>query len=431
MLQENKEVTPTTRRITINIPADVIKAELNSSYNKLRAAARIPGFRPGKAPQAILEKRFGKDIEAEVMQKIIPEFYAKAITEADIEPVSYPSIEGAVALKPDQPLALTFTVEVKPALGELKYEGIALEKKELSVDDGEIERALKNLQENKVLYSVTEEAIKEEDMAVMDVDAFIDGEKKEELSYKEYPFIQGSETMPEEFSKVVLGKKKGDEFELKLNFEANHPNKTIAGKDILFKVDIKETKKKNIPPLDDEFAKEFDSNNMDEFRQKVRDNILKRKENEINLGYKKEILNKLIKDHDFEVPASMLKAEIDAFIEQLGESAAMRSGAKRPEQDIRKEYEETARGNVKSVLILEAIGKKENITVNEDDTKKAINEIAARHNIQPEEVTKIYSARDGSLDSLKSRLFGDKVLEFLLGKSVIGGKDRGKEEEKR
>jgi len=419
MLQEIKEVTPTTRKITINIPADAIKAEFNSSYNKLRAVARIPGFRQGKAPQAILEKRFGKDVEAEVMQKIIPEFYSKAIIEADIEPVGYPNIEGDVALKADQPLYLTFTVEVKPDLGELKYEGIVLDKKKVSVEDEAIESAIKTLQESKVLYSVTEEAIKEGDLAVIDGDAFIDGEKKEELSYREYPFIQGSETIPEEFSKAVLGKKKGEEFEVKLNFQGDHPNKSIAGKDILFKVNIKETKKKNIPPLDDEFAKEFDSESMEELRKKVRDNISERKESEINLGYKKEILNRLIKDHDFEIPASMLKAEIDYFIEQLNESAVKRNETVRPEQELRKEYEETARGNVKSVLILEAIGKKENITVNEDDTKKAINEIAVRHNLKPEEVTKIYSVREGSLDALKSRLFGDKVMEFLLGKSVI------------
>ncbi|MBI5674934.1 MAG: hypothetical protein HZC48_03745 [Nitrospirae bacterium] len=131
------------------------------------------------------------------------------------------------------------------------------------------------------------------------------------------------------------------------------------------------------------------------------------------------MLNRLIKDHDFEIPVSMLKSEIDSFIEQLNESAVKRNETVRPEQDLRKEYEGTARGNVKSVLILEAIGKKENIAVNEEDTKKAINEIAVRHNLKPEEVTKIYSVREGSLDALKSRLFGDKVLEFLLGKSVI------------
>jgi len=418
MLQEIKDVTPTTKRITINIPADVIKAEFNSSYNKLRAVARIPGFRQGKAPQAILEKRFGKDIEAEVMQKIIPEFYSKAIEEAKIEPVGYPNIEGDLDLKPDQPLSITFTVEVKPDLAKLNYEDITLEKKEILVEDDEVAKAIEILQESKILYSVTEEDIKEGDLAVIDGDAFIDGEKKEELSYREYPFIQGSETMPEEFSAAVLGKKKGEEVEVKLSFEGDHPNKSIAGKEILFKVNIKETKKKNIPPLDDEFAKEFECDNMEELRKKVRDNISERKESEINLGYKKEILNRLIKEHDFEVPASMLKSEIDAFIEQLNESAAKRGESVRPEQEIRREYEDTARGNVKSLLILEAIGKKENITVNEDDTKKAINEIAVRHNLKPEEVTKIYSVREGSLDALKSRLFGDKVLEFLLGKSV-------------
>ncbi len=419
MLQEVKELTPTTRQLNISVPADVINAELSSAYKRLKASVKIPGFRPGKAPQAILEKRFGKSIEAEVIEKIIPEFYTKAITEAKLEPVDYPNIEGQMELKADQPLSFTLTVEVKPDVGELNYEGIVLKKKTFSVEEEEIEKAVKSLQESKVLYSVTEDELKEEDLAVINGDAFIDGEYHEELSYKDYPFIQGSNVMPGEFSSALLGKKKGDTYEVTLNFEDSHPNKSIAGKKILFKMSVIETKKKNIPPLDDDFAKEFDCENMEELRKKVRDDIEKREESEINLGYKKELLNKLLGSHNFEVPAAMLKSEIESFIARLKESAAKRNEEVKPDEELRREYEPTARENVKSVIMLEAVGKKEKIEVSEDDVKEAMNEIADRHNLKPEELIKLYTVREGSLDALKSRLFADKVLEFLLEKAVI------------
>jgi len=209
MLQEVKEITPTTRRITINIPGEAIKAEFDSLYNRLRLTAKIPGFRQGKVPQAILEKKFGKNVESEVMQKLIPEFYSRAITESEIDPVGYPNLEGDVDLKPDQPLSLTFTVEVKPYLENINYEGIKLQKKDVQVGDDEIEKAVNSLQESKILYSVTEDEMKESDLAVIDGDAFIDGEEKKELSYSGYPFVQGSDTMPIEFSRESTREEEG------------------------------------------------------------------------------------------------------------------------------------------------------------------------------------------------------------------------------
>jgi trigger factor len=158
---------------------------------------------------------------------------------------------------------------------------------------------------------------------------------------------------------------------------------------------------------------------MDELKKKVLENIESKKKSEINLAYKKDILNKLIKDNDFEIPESMVKEEIESFITQLKESASKRNEAVKPDEQLRKDYEPTARENVKSVIILAEIGKAENVEVNDKDIKDAIDEIAVRHNLKSEEVTKLFSVREGSLDAMKSRLFGDKVLEFLLDKAVV------------
>ncbi|GBD97222.1 MAG TPA: trigger factor [Nitrospirae bacterium] len=419
MLEKIEEISPVARRITIIVPADVIKTETDTLYNNIRATTNIPGFRPGKVPQAILTKRFGKNVEAQVLEKIVPEFYMKAIKETELEPVSYPDINEKLELKPGEPLSFTVTIEIKPELGDLNYEGIVLKEKTHSVEDDEVEKSIKFLQESKALYSVTEDELKEGDMAIVDSEAYINDELKEELTYKEFPFVLGSDSMPKEFSDALTGKKKGESVEVTLKFEDDNPNKTVAGKEILCKVSITETKKKNIPPLDDEFAKEAGCDNMDELRKNVREKLSEKKEDRTNLEYKKNILDELIKRHEFDLPASMVQGEIESLIDQEKQNAIKKGEKAGPDDELAKEFEAKAKENVKSVILLQAIGKKEKIEVSDEDIKKAIGEIAARNNLKPEEVTKLYAVREGSLDALKSRLFADKVLEFILEKSTI------------
>ncbi len=419
MLQKVEELSPTRRKLTISIPRDVIQAETDSAYNELRTTARIPGFRPGKVPRAILVKKFGKNVDARIIEKIVPEYYVKAVREANIEPVSYPDMNEKVELKPGQPLSFSVTVEVRPEIKEINYEGIVLKEKTFTVEDGEVENALKRLQESKALYSVSDEELKEGDMAIVDSEAFIDGKPNEELSYSEFPLVVGSEVMPAEFSKALTGRKKGETVTVTINFEENHPNRTVAGREVRFRVSITETKKKNIPPLDDELAAEAGCGNMEELRNRIRENISNRKKGRIELDYKREILDELIKRHDIDVPGSMVYDEITSLVESAKEEAMKKGEPVKPDEELRKEYALKAKENVKGVIIIEAIAKKENIRIDEEDVGKAIEEIAARNNLRPEEVRKLYAVREGSMEAMKSRLLADKVLDFVLEKATI------------
>ena len=419
MLQGIEELSPTRRKLKINVPQDVIKSETDSAYNEIRATVKIPGFRQGKVPHAILVKKFSKNVEAQIIEKIVPEYYMKAIKEADIEPVSYPNIDEHMTINPDQPLSFSVTVEVKPVIGDISYEGISLKEKTVTVEEEELDKALSSMQESKALFTVSEEALKEGDMAIVDNEAYIGDKPVEELTYKEYPFVLGSQEMPQEFSDALIGKKNGETVEVKMSFEADHPNKTIAGKEVLFKVKINEAKKKNIPPLDDDFAKEAECDTLEDLKAKIRDNLHERKKGMVDLDYKKEILDELLKRHDFAVPESMVEGEIESLIDRAEQEAMRKGETVKPNEELKKESETTARDNVKSVILLEAIGKKENIQVNDEDIKTAIDEIAARNNLKPEEVTKLYAVREGSMDALKSRLFADKVLDNILEKSKI------------
>lgn len=420
MLQEIEKISSTTRRLKINIPAEIIQSETDSVYNEIRATSKIPGFRPGKVPQAILVKKFGKSVEAQVIEKVVPQSYMEAIKEAKLEPVSYPDIDDKkLELKPGQPLSFSVTIEVKPEIENVNYEGIVLKKKTVSVEEDEVERSIKLLRESKALYTVSDDEMAEGDMAIVDSDAFIDGKGVSELSYKEYPLVLGTTDMPKEFSDSLTGKKKGDTVEIKLNFESDHPNKTIAGKEVLFKVGVTESKKKNIPPVDDELAQSANCSTVEELKKMIRENLTKRREGEINLSYKKDILDELIKRHDFDVPTSMVYGEIESMIHHEKQDSMKQGRELKTDEELAKEFETKARENVKSVLLLEAIGQKDKIEVTDDDIKNAIDEIASRNNLKPEEVTKLYTVREGSMDALKSRLFADKVLEMILEKSTL------------
>lgn len=420
MLQEDEETTPTIRKLKINIPFSVIEEELANAYGKLRARANLPGFRVGKAPQAILEKKFGKDIEKEVIEKIVPEFYSKAVREAQILPVTYPSIEEKIELTKNQPLSFTATVEVKPELKNLNYEGITLKERTFTVEEDEVQTATKMFQERRAVLKVSEGPVKEGDVAIIDCDASVDGKKVAELSLKDFPLIPGSpQKIPQEINDAINGKKKGESFDVNITFDKSYPDKTVADKQVNFKIKVNEIKERILPPLDDEFAKGFECKNMKALSEKIRENIHNRKKNQINSEFKQELIDNLTSSYNFEVPASMVNRELEFLIDEAKQNALKTGEVIKSDDEIKKEYEKPAIKNVKSLLILEAIGKKEKIEINEDDVNQSLNEIAAQHNLTPEEIKKIHIMRDGSLDGIKNRLFADKVLDFILSKATI------------
>jgi len=430
MLQEIEEITPTTRKLKINIPSSVIDEEITNAYNKLRATANIPGFRIGKAPLAILEKKFGSEIEKQIIEKVVPEFYLEAVKEAKITPVTPPNIDGNLKIIRNQPLSFTAAVEIKPEVGNLNYEGIALKEKTFSVEEYEVETAIKALQESKALFKVTEGHVKEGDIAIIDYDVFIDSKEVKELQLNDYTFILGSQILPKEFTKALSGRKKGENLEIKVNYDATHPNKTIAGKEVIFKTSIIETKEKVLPDLNDEFSKGFACSNIEELKKKIYENIYNTKKNQINTEYKKELINYLITNHNFEVPSSMVSKELEFLVYKAKQDMMRKGEPIRTDEELGMEpdcrqagLEIKARENVKAGIILEAIGKKEKVEVSDDEVKQAIDEIAAQNELTPEEVKKLYIIEEGSLDGLKNKLYTDKVLDLILSKAIIKNTD--------
>ncbi len=445
MLKSIEHINSTKKRLKIEIPQDAIEKEINDSLEKLRQRVKIPGYRQGRAPINLLEKRFGKEIESEVLEKIIPEYYSMAIKEASIKPVALPVLDEEIEFKRKEPLTLSFTVEVLPPIENINYENIKVKDVQVSVEDSDIESAIKKLQEKKAIYEVAEKEIEMDDLVTFD---YHDGKITNGdpvSSLKDIVTNMGNEIFPPDIMEKVLGKKRGDLVEITVNFDENFKHKDLAGKTANIKLIIKEVKKKILPNIDDEFAKDLGFENMSELRENLKEKILNLIREHIKKIQKAEIVKQLIESTPIEVPESMLQQEIESLVMEgkfsekqsneeniqplsdadviEGESDAGKilneSQPKNEVEDVQTKIQKMALNNVKASIIIHTIGQKEGINVTDEEVNERISVIANRLSTSPEAIKSFYQYREGSLESIRRSIYEEKVLDMLLSKAIL------------
>ena len=428
-----EDIKATKKRLKIEIPADVIEKEISDSLEKLKHKAKVPGFRSGMAPINLIEKRFGKEVEAEVLDKVIPEYYTRALKEAELMPVTTPVFDKEIDFKRNSPLNLSFTIEVMPKIENLNYENITIRDIPVVVDDSEIEDYLKRLQEEKVIYEVAEKEVELDDLVAFDYsDCKIIGEENPP-SIREEVLKIGNEIFPPDIMERVMGKKKDDIVEFTTTFNEFCKSKVLAGKTVDMKFVIKEIKKKNLPAIDDEFAKDVGFENIPEMREKIKEKIYAAKKEHIKRIQKAGIVSKLIESHNFEVPDVLVSKEMESLMmeESLSQKEPKEtiSETKSPEQE-KKDFENLqaemgtrAVRNVQASIIVDAIGRKEGIMVTDDEIKDRVSLIAQRLSATPEAVVNFYKYKEGSLEGLRHSIYEEKVMDMLLSKAIIEDAD--------
>ncbi|MFN3395278.1 MAG: trigger factor [Thermodesulfovibrionales bacterium] len=411
MLKAIEEISSTKKRLTIEIPAETIEKEITDSLESLRKTTHIPGFRTGKAPMSLIEKRFGKKVEDEVLGKVISRAYVDALNEADLTPVTDPIVEEQTEFKRQSPFLITMLIETLPKIN-LNYEGIKVKDIPVSVTDEDVESVLKGLQEDRATYEPSDEPVAENDLILCDYSIEEAGIEKKDQVYK-----IGGPLFPEDVVKNLIGKGKGSELVMETTFPETYPYKELAGKKVEMKLTIKDVKKGNLPQLDDEFAKDIGFNSLEELKDHLRQEVLRLKNSEVARIQKAEIINKLLETHEFDIPETLLDEEIAMLA-----SSYKNKAENRPDEDSKRLNEEVraeAVRNLKTTLLLSLIGKKEDVRVSEDDMKNAIIAMARRFSVSPENIMKFYISRDGSLDRLKDSIFEEKVLDLLLNKASV------------
>jgi len=414
MLKSVEDITATKKRLTIEIPAETIEKEIRDSLEKLRRKTTLPGFRTGKAPVEFIEKRFGKDVEQDVLDRIVPHGYAEALKEADITPAANPVLEEQFDFKRNQPLSMTLTVEVMPKLENLNYENITVKDIPVSVSDEDVESVLKRQQEEKATYEPSDGPVEMNDLVVLDYSAQGEG-----IEAKDQVFKVGGSMFPEDFSQNLMGRQKGDEAVIETTFPADYPSEKVAGKHLSLNVAVKDIKKVHLPAVDDELAKDVGFENLEEMRKRIGEEIEKAKKNEVAKMQKAEILKKLIESHEFPVPESLVENEAAALASAVLANRRQQPAEEKDLEALKQEMGPNAVRNVKASLLIEAIGKARSVSVTDDELKGAIVSLARRLSVSPENIMKFYISRDGSLDGLRNTLFEDKVLDLILSKASV------------
>jgi trigger factor len=437
LLKSIEDINATKKRLWIEIPSDMIEREIGGSLEKLRHSVKLPGFRPGKAPINLIEKRFGKNVEAEVLDKIIPEHLANAIREADLKPVAMPVLDKEFEFKRNNSINLSVTVEVLPKIENLEYENIKIKDIPFTVEEPDMEETLKRLQNQKAIFEVADKEVEMDDLVSFEyVDSeIVSGEN--DPSLKELISKMGNEIFPYDLMEKVTGKKKGDIVEFTNTFDETK-SKQLAGKTANIRVKISEVKKKNLPALDDEFAKDLGFANISELKEKIKEKIYSAKKEQIQKIQKAEIIDKILEPINFEVPETLLNRELESLMleksisgskqakesldiesEILQETSEAHSLEKEEKEDPEVKLKHKALRNVQASIVIDSIGQKEGITVTDTEVNERISFLAQRLSATPEAIRNFYMYKQGSLEGLKHSIYEEKVMDLLLSRASI------------
>jgi trigger factor len=414
-----EEINPVKAKISVEVPEDVVNREMAHAYSHLNKTAKLPGFRKGKVPQTILEKKFSDEVRDDVLKRLIPDYYQKAVEESGIDPIEFPHIEN-VSLNKNAPLSFHATVEVRPKFELKNYLDLPLKIKKLEVTDESVNKSLDSLRE---MHGHLEpwdpgHPVGPRDYVVLDFEGFVDGKPMEGGKAEAYSVTIGNQSLIPGFEDHLLGKREGDRFEFDLTLPKKIRPPENEGKEAHFKVMIREIKKRILPELDAEFAKDFGLESIEALKNKLREELVARFKKDRETQLKNEAIKALNQLHEFDLPPGQISREMVRIIRGLRDDELKREGLTDIES-IKKTFDPLARERVKGALILYAIAHKEKIAVSEADVEQEIRTIAREARLSPDEVKKNILDVEGSLSGIEARLLEDKTLGFLVSKAKI------------
>jgi trigger factor len=438
MKMEVTELGPMKRALKIEVPVEEVAQRFVLAYKELNRQVRVPGFRPGKAPQSLLEQRYSKAVEEDVVRSLVPDFYDRAVRQAGISPVmvEIPPLER-VKIKRDAPFTFTATVEIKPQIELRDYKApspISLKPDTRTVTDEQVAKGMNVLREQHARLEAPPAGHKaaEGDFVILSVEGALDGQPLEGSKKTGHLHKVGSKAtvLGLDIDEHVVGKTEGDTVAISQPYPATHPDSRVAGKTVTFHVAINAVKIKTLPALDDEFAKDCGAYaSLAELQDRLRSQMEKALKREIEDTYKDTIVKRLVETHHFELPESLVERELEAIIRQHMQQRQRRAGQDAASvletEDVatlRQQNRDEAARRVKVGLILEAIAEKEHLTVTQDDINNEVNRLAVELKIaQPELVKMIQAGGQDSVEELRVRILADKSLDFVYRNAVIQG----------
>ncbi len=413
-------------KITITVSAEDFEAAMVKAYNKNKKSISVQGFRRGKAPRKMIEKLYGPEIFYEDAANFaIPDAYEEAAKECGLDIVSRPEID-VVDIGKDKEFVFTATVAVKPEVELGEYKGLEVTKREVKIMAADVNAEIDKVREqNSRMITVDNRGIKKDDTAVIDFEGFVDGEPFEGGKGEDYSLVIGSHSFIDTFEDQLVGKKTGDDVEVNVTFPEEYHAEELKGKPALFKVKVKEIKKKELPKADDEFASEVSEfETLKEYKASVKKSLTERKKAEVKREKENEVVEKVVENATVELPAPMVDEQtqqmiqefagriqqqglsFEQYIQMTGMTPDALMGQMKPEAEKR----------IKTRLTLEAIVKAENIKATAKDIEKEIENMASMYQMEVDKLKEMLG--DTEKEQIAMDMAVQKAVDFLVKEAV-------------
>ena len=410
--------------LKITAPAAEVNAGYKKAVKKIADQVNIPGFRKGKAPRAIIEMHYGKEaVKQEAFEIVANKAYSEALEQEKLIPVSDPKVEESVFEEgKDMELTIKVTLKPEPELGE--YKGLHVDKKEVEITDEQVDAQIKDMMGRDAKMVVAEEGavIEKGDFAIIDFAGTVDGEPFSGGEGKGYPLEVGSNSFIPGFEDQLVGLSKGDSTDVEVTFPEEYFVKDLAGKEAIFKVNIQDVKRKELPELNDEYvASKTDFKTVEELRANYKERMQKAAEANAKAEYEHELIDLAVANAKFSVPEIMIEDKISQMVDEMKMSLESRKMSLDMYMQytgldmakIRENQRPVAEENVKTDLVLDAIAKAEDIQVDMADVDAEIAAISAQHGAAPEEVKKIIKG-NGTMGLLLANILRRKAAHVVI-----------------
>lgn len=418
MKTQVESVSDVKKIIHFEIPWDDVDKRIRNTVRQISRSAKIPGFRPGKAPETLIRTRYAQHIKDEVINHIVPEAYQEVLKDNQFDIVSEPSLHD-VMYSEGSPFLFKVTIETRPTIEVKNYKGIELTGDVIDVKDDEVEAVLKEYQERSAELIPQEAPAEKGHYLNAQVKASLQQDGKSQPLFDNRTLIEiGAERNHPAFNENLIGKKAGDKVDFEIQYPQDEEEKAIAGKTVYYHVLIENVNQKRISALDDEFAKDLgDYESLAQLKDQIRKDLEKVKTREQRNRWKEDILKRVIEENPFEVPESLVQRETESLLHNYAHALKQRGlSADNPKidwKDLQGKFEKQADQTVRSSIMIEAIARAENVQVTDEDIERTIAEIADQQR-RPPEAVKAEIAKGDRMDSLKRRVLFSKTMDFLL-----------------
>ena len=408
-------------KLTIEVAAEDLEKAMQNAYQKAKGRISIPGFRKGKAPRKMIEQMYGKGVFLEdAVNALIPEHYSKALAECELEIVSQPTIDITQA-EPGKALIFTAEVATKPEVTLGDYKGVEVPKTEINVTDEDVDAEIKKEQEkNSRTINVEDRGAQLQDVVTIDFEGSVDGVPFDGGQATEYPLTLGSNTFIPGFEDQLVGAKVGDDVDVKVTFPEEYQAKELAGKEAVFKCAVKKIEAKELPELDDDFAKdvsEFDT--LAEYKEHVKTNLVERKENEAKRAKEDAAVDKAIENAQMDIPEAMLQTQCRQMLDDF--SRRMQSQGLSMEQyfqftgmtadKMMEDMKPQALKRIQTRLVLEKVAEVENIQPTEEEVNEEIAKMAEAYKMEADKLKELLGERE--LEQMKKDMAVQKAVTVI------------------